>query len=236
MEYDLPKKPEGGSGEKINDGGLSRMPSYEEFNKMRAQGNLPDGVRDEQDYHEYIEERSAHENEARVAEEEKFSQEDIRIESVMAEMEDEDACIEMGFALPIDRYIWRDKVRDGRNLIERRTGEKFAIWQLAKAVAESYNTPNLSQFEKGNLEMKFGALARLWNGEASLRDQEINAAIRLANETPDFIRDEDAPLSNNARSCVRQLQCIIEVRKELIPFIREYRRYEERQKEKAETQ
>ena len=236
MEFDPAKKSEGDSGEKINDGGLSKMPSYEEFDKMRAQGNLLDGVRDEQDYHEYIEERSAHENEARVAEEEKFSQEDTRIESVMAEMEDEDARIEMGFALPIDGYNWRDKVRDGRNLIERRTEEKFAIWQLAKTVAESYNTPNLSQFEKGNLEMKFGALAKLWTGEASLRDQKMDAVIRLTDETPDFIRDEDAPLSNDARSCVRQLQCIEDVTKELIPFKREYEYYEKRQKEKAETQ
>lgn len=212
------------------------MPSYEEFDKMRTQGNLPDGVRDEQDYHEYIEERSAHENEARVAEEEKFSQEDTRIESVMAEMEDENARIEIRFARPIDGYNWRDKVRDGRNLIERRTEEKFAIWQLAKAVAESYSTPNLSQFEEGNLEMKFGALAKLWNGEASLRDRKMDAVIRLTDETPDFIRDEDAPLSNDARSCIRQLQCIEEVTKELIPFKREYEYYEKRQKEKAETQ
>lgn len=59
MEFDPTKKSESSSGENFNDGGLSQMPSYEAFDKARKEGKLPEGIRDEQDYREYMEEQSA---------------------------------------------------------------------------------------------------------------------------------------------------------------------------------
>lgn len=46
------------------------MPSYEDFDRVLGQGNLPEGIRDEQDCKEYMEEQSA-----RTAEKEKADRE-----------------------------------------------------------------------------------------------------------------------------------------------------------------
>lgn len=161
---------------------------------------------------------------ATLANEKSFEEhkKDARIEAILSEMENEDAEIMLGdnedriFA---HSFSNRAHNADGK-LVEKREGEKFAIWATAKEIAKGYDeTDSLS--EKQDLKLKMSILKELWGGE-SLDAQMMNTAELLAKEADELLERKD---SERINGFVRRLSFISKINSDMAPHRQEYIQY-----------
>lgn len=161
-----------------------------DFRAKQLSGELPYGVRDEQDYREYLGEQNAREDEANAAEREQFAKEDAEIEKVLAEMENEksEAVITRRTGQPkiITMNGYSDTVINASGDHEERPiGQKYAIWKVFNSYSEEYpksyqedEDPDVN-IKRGIILDKSEVLQKLWNGTSSIDAQRMESLTSI---------------------------------------------------------